>query len=574
MAGWPGCAIIAEIDGQRLEWVLDIKEHQQAVFRIAMAQINVMVGDIETNVVNVIKSCHEAKQTLKADLILFPELVLTGYPPEDLLLRPGLHNRILHGLEQIKQQVRDIDVVIGYPHQTATGLYNAASLIRNGELVATYHKQHLPNYSVFDEKRYFVAGEAACVVEIKGHRLGITICEDIWNPGPVNQAAAAGAQLILNMNASPFHINKGSEREAVMAMRVAETGIPMVYVNLVGGQDELVFDGNSFVMNASGEVTQRQAAFSTGIHAVDFALLGDRLEPLPATISPPLSQPASVYQALVLGVRDYIGKNGFNGAVIGLSGGIDSALTVAIAVDAIGAERVEGISMPSRYTADMSIEDARLEAESLGIDFQIIPIEPAFESFLALLADEFAGLPVDTTEENIQARCRGILLMAVSNKKHKIVLTTGNKSEMAVGYATLYGDMAGGFAVLKDVPKILVYQLAEYRNSLGPVIPQRVIDRPPSAELAPDQQDTDSLPAYPILDVILEMYVEQDKDIDEIVAAGYDFDIVSKVIRLVDRNEYKRRQAAPGVRITRRAFGRDRRYPITSGYGKVWKNSN
>jgi len=550
------------------------KEHLQPVLRIAMAQVNVMVGDIEANVASIIEACKEAKQTLHADLILFPELVLIGYPPEDLLLRPGLHDRLLQGLEQIKQQVRDIDVVIGYPHQTATGLYNAASLIRNGQIIATYHKQHLPNYSVFDEKRYFVAGDEACVFDIKGVTVGMTLCEDIWNPGPVNQAAAAGAQLILNLNASPFHINKGVEREVVMAARVAETGIPMVYVNLVGGQDELVFDGNSFVMDNKGEVTQRQAAFTTGIYPVDFAQVGDRVEPIPADIAPVLTEVPSVYQALVLGVRDYIGKNGFSGAVIGLSGGIDSALTVAIAVDAIGADRVEGVSMPSRYTADMSIEDARLEAELLGIDFQVIPIEPAFNSFLELLKDEFAGLPVDTTEENIQARCRGVLLMAVSNKKRKIVLTTGNKSEMAVGYATLYGDMAGGYAVLKDVPKILVYQLAEYRNSLGLVIPQRVIDRPPSAELAPDQQDTDSLPPYDILDVILEMYVEQDKEIDEIAAAGYAIDIVSKVVRLVDRNEYKRRQAAPGVRITRRAFGRDRRYPITSGYGKVLTNNN
>ena len=550
------------------------KEHLQPVLRIAMAQVNVMVGDIEANVASIIEACKEAKQTLHADLILFPELVLIGYPPEDLLLRPGLHDRLLQGLEQIKQQVRDIDVVIGYPHQTATGLYNAASLIRNGQIIATYHKQHLPNYSVFDEKRYFVAGDEACVFDIKGVTVGMTLCEDIWNPGPVNQAAAAGAQLILNLNASPFHINKGVEREVVMAARVAETGIPMVYVNLVGGQDELVFDGNSFVMDNKGEVTQRQAAFTTGIYPVDFAQVGDRVEPIPADIAPVLTEVTSVYQALVLGVRDYIGKNGFSGAVIGLSGGIDSALTVAIAVDAIGADRVEGVSMPSRYTADMSIEDARLEAELLGIDFQVIPIEPAFNSFLELLKDEFAGLPVDTTEENIQARCRGVLLMAVSNKKRKIVLTTGNKSEMAVGYATLYGDMAGGYAVLKDVPKILVYQLAEYRNSLGLVIPQRVIDRPPSAELAPDQQDTDSLPPYDILDVILEMYVEQDKEIDEIAAAGYAIDIVSKVVRLVDRNEYKRRQAAPGVRITRRAFGRDRRYPITSGYGKVLTNNN
>ncbi len=550
------------------------QDNQQVVLRVAMAQINVMVGDIEANAASIINACIEAKQRLNADLILFPELVLIGYPPEDLLLRPGLHDRILQGLEQIKQQVSGIDIVLGYPCQTTTGLYNAASLIRDGEIMATYHKQHLPNYSVFDEKRYFVAGGTACVVNVKGIRVAITICEDIWNPGPVNQAADEGAQLILNLNASPFHIDKGAEREAALADRVSEAGIPIVYVNLIGGQDELVFDGNSFVMNGRGEVTQRLAAFSTGIYAVDFVQLDDRIEPLPADIAPALGSVVSVYQTLVLGVRDYISKNGFSGAVVGLSGGIDSALTVAIAVDAIGPDRVEGVSMPSQYTADMSNEDARLEAEWLGIDFQTIPIASVFNSFLDLLKEEFAGLPIDTTEENIQARCRGVLLMAVSNKKGKIVLTTGNKSEMAVGYATLYGDMAGGYAVLKDVPKILVYQLAEYRNTLGQVIPQRVIDRPPSAELALDQQDTDSLPPYDILDVILEMYVEQDKDVDDIVATGYDADIVRKVVGMVDRNEYKRRQAAPGVRITQRAFGRDRRYPITSGYGKVRLNNN
>jgi len=527
-----------------------------------------VVGDIDANVNTIIDACQQASQA-GADVVLFPELVMTGYPPEDLLLRPGLHDRILKGMEQIKQQVRDIDVVLGYPRQTASGQYNAAAWIRNGEIIANYHKQHLPNYSVFDEKRYFVPGNTACVVDIKGIPVGVTICEDVWNPGPVSQAAEAGAKLILNLNASPFHINKGQERESVLAARIAETGIPVVYVNLVGGQDELVFDGQSFVMNGQAEVTQRHPAFERGLYTVDFVKQGEDYVPLKIESLPVLSEVASVYQALVLGVKDYINKNGFRGAVIGMSGGIDSALTVAIAVDALGADRVEGVSMPSRYTADMSIEDARKEAELLGIDFQVVPIEPAFESFLGLLKDEFAGLPVDTTEENIQARCRGVLLMAISNKKHKIVLTTGNKSEMAVGYATLYGDMAGGYDVLKDVPKTLVYRLSEYRNSLGPVIPQRVIDRPPSAELAPDQKDSDSLPPYDELDAILEMYVEQDMDAADIIAAGYETETVRRVIWLVDRNEYKRRQAAPGVRITRRAFGRDRRYPITSGYGKV-----
>lgn len=545
------------------------QKNDTVVLRVVMAQLNMLVGGIEQNVDTVITACQQARDELQADVIVFPELTLTGYPPEDLLLRPGLYNRVLHGLERIKQQVNDVDVIIGYPLQTADGIYNATSLLRASKTVATYHKQHLPNYSVFDEKRYFVPGDSACVVDIKGYPVGLTICEDVWNPGPVNQAAEAGARLILNLNASPFHINKGLERERVVAERVRETGVPMVYVNLTGGQDELVFDGGSFVVDQQGEVSQRAPEFSEGLYPVDFTETDGNLVPVKRVTGEALSTLASIYQALVTGVRDYINKNGFCGVVIGLSGGIDSALTLAIAVDAIGPDRVEGVAMPSRYTADMSVEDARLEAASLGVEFRIIPIEPVFNVFLDSLQDEFAGLPVDTTEENLQARCRGILLMAVSNKKGKIVLTTGNKSEMAVGYATLYGDMAGGYDVLKDVPKLLVYQLANYRNTVSPVIPQRVIDRPPSAELAPDQKDSDSLPPYEVLDPILERYVEEDQDAAEIVAAGYAEQDVLRVIQMVDRNEYKRRQAPPGVRITRRAFGRDRRYPITSGYGKV-----
>ncbi|MDH5446377.1 MAG: NAD+ synthase, partial [Gammaproteobacteria bacterium] len=370
----------------------------QSVLRIAMAQINPVVGDIEKNTGIIIETCHQAKRELDADLVLFPELVLTGYPPEDLLLRPGLHDRVLKALEQIKQQVKDIGLVLGYPHQTAAGLHNAASIIHQGEILATYHKQHLPNYSVFDEKRYFVAGKQACVFEFRGIKLGLSICEDIWNPGPIQQAVDAGAEIMLNLNASPFHVDKGTEREQVLASRVAETSVPIVYVNLVGGQDELVFDGQSFVMNGQGVVTQRQAAFESGLFTVDFSKQAAGYEPVPVKLAPVLSDVASAYQALVLGVRDYIEKNGFSGAVIGLSGGIDSALTVAIAVDAIGAERVEGVSMPSRYTADMSVDDAREEAKLLGIDFQVIPIEPVFYSFLDLLKDEFEGLPADTTE--------------------------------------------------------------------------------------------------------------------------------------------------------------------------------
>ncbi len=536
--------------------------------RVALAQLNLLVGDVAGNAERIIAAALEARDRLRADAILFPELSLTGYPPEDLLLRPGLYPRVQRALEGIRRRVSGITVVVGHPHQAVGGIFNAASVIRDGAVSGTYHKQHLPNYSVFDEKRYFAAGTAPCVVDISGVPVGITICEDVWHPGPVVQAADSGARLIFNLNASPYHIDKGREREEVLRRRVAECGVPMVYVNLVGGQDELVFDGESFVMDKDGTVSQRAPAFAEGLYLAEFELGGDGVHPVPAACTRTLATEASVYQALVLGVRDYVEKNGFRGVVIGLSGGIDSALTLAIAVDAIGATRVEAVMMPSRYTAAMSLEDAAAEAGALGVAYSSISIEPLFEAFLRGLQAEFAGTTPDTTEENIQARCRGVLLMAISNKKGKIVLTTGNKSEMAVGYATLYGDMAGGFDVLKDVPKTLVFRLAEYRNRIGAVIPQRVIDRPPSAELAPDQKDTDSLPPYPILDSILERYVEQDQCLEDIVAAGYDEATVRRVLRMVDRNEYKRRQAAPGVRVTRRAFGRDRRYPITSGYGR------
>ncbi|GAB4289791.1 MAG: NAD+ synthase [Thiohalomonadaceae bacterium] len=536
--------------------------------RIALAQINPLVGDIDGNAARIIAAAERARDELHADAVLFPELCLTGYPPEDLLLRPGLHVRVLRALEEVKRRVAGLTLIVGLPRQAAGGLYNAAVVLRDGQLLGNYHKQHLPNYSVFDEKRYFAAGSEPCVVALNGVNVGITICEDVWHPGPVAQAAAAGARLILNLNASPFHINKGREREAVVRTRIEENGVPLVYVNQVGGQDELVFDGESFVMDAMGEVMLRAPAWQEGLWLAEFEVSEEVVRALPGAVAPLQPLEASVYDALVCGVRDYIEKNGFRGVVLGLSGGIDSALTLAVAVDAIGAARVEAVMMPSRYTADMSVEDAAEEARLLGVDYRVIAIEPLFNAFLDSLREEFAGTAPDTTEENLQARCRGVLLMAISNKKRKIVLTTGNKSEMAVGYATLYGDMAGGFDVLKDVPKTLVFRLAEYRNTRSPVIPQRVIDRPPSAELAPDQKDTDSLPPYDILDAILERYVELDQCLEEIVAAGYDEATVRRVIRMVDRNEYKRRQAAPGVRITRRAFGRDRRYPITSGFGK------
>ncbi|MCK5639365.1 MAG: NAD+ synthase [Gammaproteobacteria bacterium] len=540
--------------------------------RIVMAQLDLLVGDIEGNRDCIIDAAIQARDEMAADAIVFPELSLTGYPPEDLLLRPGLQQRVLQALEQIKRDVQGIAVVLGFPRPATGGLYNAAAVIQDGQIIGHYHKQHLPNYSVFDEKRYFSPGSEACVVLIKGIPVGLTICEDIWQVEPVAAAVEKGARLILNLNASPFHINKRKEREEVVAERVSEVGVPIVYVNLVGGQDELVFDGGSFVMDVSGNTNLRAPAFVEGLYPVDFEVpevVTEQVTPIAGPSALLLEEEAGIYQALVLGTRDYIEKNGFAGVVLGLSGGIDSALTLAIAVDAIGAARVEVVMLPSRYTADMSNEDAEAEAEALGVEHRVISIEPMFKAFLDGLAEEFAGTEPDVTEENMQARCRGVILMAISNKKRKILLTTGNKSEMAVGYATLYGDMAGGFAVLKDVSKTLVYRLSKYRNSISPVIPQRVIDRPPSAELAPDQRDTDSLPDYPELDAILERYVEQDQCREDIVAAGYDEATVSKVIRMVDRNEYKRRQAAPGVRITRRAFGRDRRYPITSGFGQL-----
>lgn len=536
--------------------------------RIAVAQCNLLVGDIEGNTAKIIDWCGQAKNTLQAELVVFPELSLTSYPPEDLLLRPGLYERVERAMQVLQRSVTGIAALVGYPEKSAQGVYNAAAVIADGKVIANARKLILPNYSVFDEKRYFIPGEEVTVFTFNGHRLGISICEDIWFAEPAMKLAGAGAQLILNINASPFHLGKPQERESVVTQRVTQTGLPVIYANLVGGQDELVFDGASFIMDSSGCVSHYFPAFEEGLYLAEFQQEGNQLATIAGAGARVLSDEDSVYQALVLGVQDYVNKNGFAGVVIGLSGGIDSALTLCVAVDALGADRVEAVMMPSRYTADMSVADATEQAQRLGVEFSVIPIEKAFHAFMDLLAEEFAGKAADTTEENIQARCRGILLMAISNKKGKMVLTTGNKSEMAVGYATLYGDMAGGYDVLKDVPKTLVYRLANYRNSLSQAIPQRVIDRPPSAELAPDQKDTDSLPEYDILDGILEMYISQDHGLEDIVAAGYDRETVRRVIRMVDRNEYKRRQAAPGIRVTSRAFGRDRRYPITSGYGK------
>jgi len=534
--------------------------------RLVIAQLNLLVGDVTGNAERVIAAAKQARDQLKAHAVVFPELTLTSYPPEDLLLRPALMLQVEEGLRRVERETRGIDVILGHPQYEHGQMFNAASLLRDGRVQATYRKQLLPNYSVFDEKRYFAPGSDSCVVEIGGMPVGLTICEDVWQPEPVRRAVDAGARLLLTLNASPYHMEKGRERESIVQARIRESGVPLVYVNLVGGQDELVFDGASFVLDAHGTVTQRCLAFEEGLHLVEIENRDGKPVPKSQPLQPAPALEEEIYRALVLGVRDYVGKNRFPGVAIGLSGGIDSALTLCIAADALGAERVEALMMPSRFTASISLEDAAAQAKALGVVYHSISIEPMFEAFTAQLKDEFKGRARDVTEENIQARIRGTLLMAVSNKTGKMVLTTGNKSEMAVGYATLYGDMAGGYGAIKDVLKTMVYRLAEYRNQLGPVIPRRVFERAPSAELAPDQKDSDSLPPYDVLDPILERYVEKDQSPDVIVAAGFDAATVRRVVALVDRNEYKRRQAAPGVRITRRAFGRDRRYPITSGY--------
>ena len=536
--------------------------------RVVIAQQNFHVGDIEANGDRVIAACDEARRLLGADLVLFPELCLVGYPPEDLLLRPSLNSRIEAVLTRIGAAI-EVPVLLGYPAVRNGRRHNVAGLLWPGERRPRqeYFKQCLPNYRVFDEKRYFHPGDEVQVVDVGGVPVGITLCEDIWHSGPARAARDAGARLLVSLNASPFRRDKHDERLDQVRARVHETGLPVIYCNLVGGQDELVFDGGSFAVSASGELVVQGGFFEEALVPVDVHTDEQGIT-LQGEVLPAPDQTESVYRALVLATRDYVQKNGFRGALLGLSGGIDSALTLAVAVDALGAERVSAVMMPYHYTSSMSQEDAGQQARRLGVDYQVLPIAPAVEAFLGILSGPFAGLPADTTEENLQARCRGVLLMALSNKHGQLVLTTGNKSEVAVGYSTLYGDMAGGFDVLKDVPKTWVYRLAQYRNRKAgdDIIPQRVIDRPPSAELAPGQKDQDSLPDYELLDAILELYVEQDYSAEAVIRAGFDRDTVYRVVRLVDRNEYKRRQAPVGPRVTRRAFGKDRRYPITNGW--------
>jgi NAD+ synthase (glutamine-hydrolysing) len=530
---------------------------------VAMVQDNFLVGDIIGNADKIIRHAQTAHQQ-GAALVVFPELALVGYPPEDLLLRRGFIDLVESELARICASVHEIDMVFGLPRLHNGRLYNAAHWIRAGQIIASYHKQCLPNYSVFDERRYFYSGKDACVVELDGVKFGLAICEDVWETAPVIEAKSAGAEVMLILNASPFHLGKYHERVAVLTQRAKKSGLGMLYLNMIGGQDELVFDGESLVVNAQGGVIYRAAAFAPATEYVDVS--ANELRPHSDQQRADLPEAEAVYCALVLAIKDFVHNNGFSGVVIGLSGGVDSALTLALAVDALGADNVQAVMMPSRYTADMSVQDAEAEASAFGVHYDVIAIETVFESFLAALQPVFAGREPDVTEENIQARCRGVMLMAISNKTGHMVLTTGNKSEMAVGYATLYGDMSGGFAPLKDVSKTLVYKLCHYRNSLSNVIPERVLTRAPSAELRHDQVDQDSLPDYAVLDRILELSVERDVPRAEIIAEGIDAETVDRVLAMVRRNEYKRRQAAPGVRITKRAFGRDRRYPITSGY--------
>lgn len=572
--------------------------------RIALAQINLTVGDIAGNAAKILDWTQRAQAQFQADVVVFPELALTGYPPEDLVKRPDFMAAVDVAVGQLRRDLpHGISVVFGLPKKTSHGRYNAALVLRNGEVVARYYKQYLPNDGVFDELRYFTAGVESSVFDIpslaegeeQGVRgLALSICEDIWHADPLNQAKGAAAHCVLSLNASPYQYDKPDSRERVLRTRVDESGLPIIYVNLVGGQDELVFDGGSLVMNTAGEVVHRLPMFEEVLGCVELIWTqadasssshegewvgeeGERhqvkakapsfvVRPIDTLKFEALDETAAIYRALVLAVRDYAQKNGFKGALLGLSGGIDSALTLALAVDALGAEQVEAVLLPSRYTSDMSNDDALAQADIMGVRHHIVPIESAYRSFREMLIPVLGGEPVGATDENLQARSRGVVLMALSNASGKLLLTTGNKSEMAVGYATLYGDMAGGFAPLKDVPKMLVYRLANYRNTLGEVIPERVITRPPSAELRPDQKDEDSLPPYSVLDEILAAYIERMEGIESIVARGFDESTVRRIIRMVDLAEYKRRQAPPGVKITTRAFGRERRLPITNGF--------
>jgi NAD+ synthase (glutamine-hydrolysing) len=532
--------------------------------KVAVAQLNCTVGDFEGNSRKIVEAARQAAAG-GAHVLLTPELSLTGYPPEDLLLRRAFYAATDAALQKLCAQLLqfpEMKVVVGHPMAREGRRFNAASLVAGGMVLGTYCKHDLPNYDVFDEQRYFTPDNRPFVFEVNGTSFGINICEDTWFPYAPECAHAAGAQVLLVLNGSPFHLGKQQQRLQIMRTNVCRFGLAAVYANLAGGQDELVFDGASFVLDAGGGVTAAAPHFDEALLLVDFV---DGV-PQPGAFEPQPAQEALAYSALVLGVRDYVGKNGFPGALIGLSGGVDSALTLAVAVDALGPERVRAVMMPSQYTAQMSLDDAAQLAENLGVRCDVLPIKPAFDAFLATLAREFRGLPWDTTEENLQARIRGTLLMALSNKYGSIVLTTGNKSETAVGYSTLYGDLAGGFAVIKDILKTLVYRLCRYRNGVSPVIPERILTRAPSAELKPDQKDQDSLPPYDVLDRIIELYMQEGLAIPDIVAAGLDEAVVRRVVRMIRLSEYKRRQSPVGIRVTHRGFGRDWRYPITNRF--------
>ncbi|MES2106202.1 MAG: NAD+ synthase [Pseudomonadota bacterium] len=532
--------------------------------KVAIAQMNSVVGDLAGNAAQIVDYARRAAEQ-GSDILVTPELSLVGYPPEDLLLRSAFYAKTEESLSALAIQLaqfKDLHVLVGHPAVKNERRLNAASLLVNGKVAGAYYKHDLPNDMVFDEKRYFSSSDIPLVFEVKGTKFGVNICEDTWLPDAPRMARQAGAQVLLVPNGSPFHMSKQHQRYDVMRANVTSQGLSLVYANLVGGQDELIFDGNSFVMDQHGHVCLHMQHCQPDLQLIEF----DGATPKQMPIAVPLAIEAQVYQALVLGVRDYVGKNGFPSVVIGLSGGVDSALTLAIAVDALGADKVRAVMMPSPYTADISWLDSRDMVERIKVRYDEISISDCFTAFRTTLKDEFAGLAEDTTEENIQARIRGTILMALSNKYGSIVLTTGNKSEMAVGYCTLYGDMAGGFAVIKDIAKTLVYRLCAYRNSLSEVIPERILTRPPSAELRPDQKDQDSLPPYEILDGIMQLYMEENQGRAEIIAAGYAEADVERITRLIKINEYKRRQAPVGIRVTHRAFGRDWRYPITSKF--------
>ena len=533
---------------------------------IVLAQLDLAVGDISGNTKLIIDSCEKAKNQHNADLIIFPELSISGYPPEDLLLHSGFKRRINDALNSIKDEVAGISALIGFPDYSDDSIYNACAVFRDKEEIVKYRKEALPNYSVFDEKRYFTSDEQPTVFELKGKKIGINICEDIWHKSAAMKAKESGADLIIVINGSPYEKDGQSKRENIVKQRALQTDLPIVYLNMIGGQDELVFDGASFVMSKNGEIKYRATSFEESMDLFEFDLINNECVPIKSNISSKLSIAESVYKALVRGTKDYIEKHKFSGVVMGLSGGIDSALTLSIACDAIGSDKVRAVMMPYLFTSAMSLEDAQCQADTLNIKYDILPISSLYDSTVDLLQPIFLNSEKDSTEENIQSRARGLLLMAISNKTGSMLLTTGNKSEMAVGYATLYGDMAGGFAPIKDCTKTMVKKLAKYRNTISEVIPNRVIEREPSAELRENQHDSDSLPPYDVLDPILEAFIEEDLSVEEIVERGFERETVTSILEMVKRNEYKRRQAPPGVRISNRAFGRDWRYPITSGY--------